>query len=70
MIFDQTAEQECIAAWDAAVKLHADAPSLADRRLELAMYGIKKSIEELRENNFLMARKRLVQIKNEIERMT
>jgi hypothetical protein len=65
-----SAEDVCAAAWRAAIEFHERAGTLAERKLELAMYGINKSLAELREENFSMARKRLAQIVEAIEKMT
>lgn len=50
---------------------HDKLSSLAERRLELAMYALRKSLEEFNhmEFSFHMARNRLEKVIEEIEKM-
>lgn len=62
-----TAKEECEAALTAAIAIHDGKPSLAERRLEIALYAMKML---LKETQFQIARHRVEQILKEIERLT
>lgn len=62
--------KDWVEAVTAAIEVENSAGTLPERRLEIAMYGIKATLEELKNDNFIMARKRLVQIVRKIESMT
>jgi hypothetical protein len=68
-IMSEVAE-ECLAAWHKASHEHFGEPnSLSSRRLELAMYAMRVSLDELRQANFTMALLRLQQVLSKIEEM-
>lgn len=62
-----TAKEECEATLAVAIAIHDGKPSLAERRLELALYAMKMI---LKETQFQIALHRVEQVLKEIEKLT